>query len=360
MLPTPLTPTSTSRSIGSVENRRRVGLGLAVAMAVLLASCLPPASTEPSPSTGAPSVSPAPSSSAEPSPVAACDESAHAAGALILRLEHFTETGRNWVISLYDDGRILTPGPAAYEYSEDAWMIVRWLTQDGIDALANTVLDTGLFEASGSYNPVLLPGAEHPGRGGSGYSVVVRRDSEYVEVGWTSLWGDDDLYYEPSPEREELDAMGAELVALDEWLPKDGWLSGEPCPYEPQTYRVIVTEPQPWGGSLDDLPADIADITWPLGGDFLAWGEPFSNPGGDPDIDGRCGVVTRAEAIHVVDELLAAGVEGPASLAEVKRYLMLRLGDRAGVQVHDVTLEGMLPDGPTDCSDAHSPGLMPI
>jgi hypothetical protein len=57
---------------------------------------------------------------------------------------------------------------------------------------------------------------------------------------------------------------------------------------------------------------------------------------------------------------LAAGVEGPASLAEVKQYLMLRLGDRAGVQVHDATLEGMLPDGPTDCSDAHSPGLMPI
>jgi hypothetical protein len=343
-----------------MERRRRVSWGLGVAMTVLLSSCLPSASPEPSPTASATSVSPTPSASGEPSPVAVCNESAHAAGVLVLQLEHVTETGRDWVISVYDDGRILTPGPAAYEYSEDAWLIVRWLTQEGVDALANTVVDTGLFEESGSYQPVLLPGVEPPGRGGAGYTVTALRDAEYVTVGWTSMFGDDELYYEPSPEREELDALGAELVALDDWLPQDAWLPGETCPYEPQMYRVIVTAPQPWGGSLDDLPADIADITWPLGGDFLAWGEPFSNPGSDPDIDGRCGVVTRAEAMNLVDELLAAGVEGPASLAEAKRYLSLRLGDRAGVQIHDVTLEGLLPEAPTDCSDAHTPGLMPI
>jgi hypothetical protein len=122
-------------------------------------------------------------------------------------------------------------------------------------------------------------------------------------------------------------------------------------------YQVIVAEPQPWGGDPNDLPADIADIAWPLGGDFLDWGEPFSNPGSDPNTDGRCGSVTRAEAIDLVDGLLAAGAEGPASAdaLDTGRYTSLRLGDRAEVQFYDISVEGLTPESPADCSNAQFP-----
>jgi hypothetical protein len=290
--------------------------------------------------------------------VAGCDASVHAEGTLVLRLEHLSETGRDWVISLYDDGRILTPGTAYLEYDEDSWMIVRRLTDDGVQTLVSAVVDTGLFEESDSYQPVQLPGVEPPARGGSGYAVTLVRDGQSVDVTWTSMFGDDELYYEPSPEREELDAMGVVLVTLDEWLPDDAWASAESCPYQPQAFRVIVVEPQPWGGAIEDLPADVADIDWPLGGDFLAWGEPFSNPGSDPNVDGRCGVVSREEAIDLVGSLVAQGADPQTDSAalDASRYVSLMLGDAAAVAFHEVAVEALLPDAP-DCSDAHTPSF---
>ena len=148
-------------------------------VAVLLAGCQPSASGEPSPTASA-----APSASAAPTEpaVAVCDASAHAEGVLVLRLEHIGELGRDWLISVYDDGRVLSAGPTAYEYADDAWLLVRRLTNDGMNQLVAKVVDTGLFESSASFHPVLLPGAQPPGHGGSGYTITVLRDSGYVDV----------------------------------------------------------------------------------------------------------------------------------------------------------------------------------
>lgn len=283
--------------------------------------------------------------SVAPSPVAGCDdESISAAGTLVLRLEHFTETGRDWVISVYDDGRILTPGLAPYELSDEAWMIVRRLTADGVEALVNEVVATGLFEESASYNPVPLPGVEPPGRGGAGFSVTLAEGAGAIEVRWTSMFPDDATYYEPSPEREQLDAMAAHLVTFDEWLTEADWVSDEPCPYLPQASEVIVQSPQPWGGSLDQLPADVADVEWPLGGDILGWGEPFSVQGSNPDIDGRCGGVSRDEAQMLVTDLQSAGAETMGGELDLDPYVWMRLGYRAEAQFIDVWVEALLPD----------------
>ncbi len=333
-------------------------------MAVTVAAgCLPSGSTEPSPSTSAiaaPSVSTTPS--VAPSMTAACDESAHADGVLVLRLEHVADTGRDWVISVFEDERILTPGPGPYEYTDDAWMIVRRLTQDGADALVNEAIDTGLFEESATYTPVSLPGVEPPGRGAPGYTVTLLRDGEYVEVVWRSMFDGDEAYYEPSPEIEQLDALGARLVDLDAWLPDEAWTMTDTCVYMAQEYEVIALEPQPWGGAVEDLPVDVADLEWPLGGDFLNWGEPFSNPGSDPNIDGRCGVVSRAEAIDLVESLVAQGAEPPTDAAALdeSRYVSLMLGDAAAVQFYEVSLESLMPDAPRDCSDPNTPFFSPV
>jgi hypothetical protein len=167
------------------------------------------------------------------------------------------------------------------------------------------------------------------------------------------MFGDDELYYEPSPEREQLDELARHLVALDEWLPNAAWAVAEPCPYQAQVARVMVVNPQEWGGSLEDLPADIADVPWPPGGDILAWAEPFDQPFTDPGTDGRCGTLSRDEAQALVTELVDAGAE-LRSIAEALGAgpaVELWLGYREQTSVVMVWLRPLLPDE-SGCVDA--------
>jgi hypothetical protein len=337
---------------GTVRNRRRFGAVVSLVVAAMSAGCIQSPSTEPSPSTrAAPSLSSAPS--AEPSTAAGCDDSAHAAGTLTFRLEHFTETGRQWVISLYDDGRLITPTAEPHMYSGEGWMVVRRLTDAGAAELVGEVEASGLVEYSASYQPVALPGVEPPGRGGSGYAITLARPSGTVEVGWTSMFGDDDLYYEPSPEREQLDALATHLVEFEEWLSEDAWAVADPCPYQPQAARVMILNPQEWGGSLDDLPADIADVPWPPGGDILEWGEPFDQEGTDPGTDARCGTLEREEAQALVTQLVDAGADLQSTTEDLDETpaVELWLGHREQDSVIYLWLRPLLPDE-SGCTDA--------
>jgi hypothetical protein len=232
-------------------------------------------------------------------------------------------------------------------------MVVRRLTDAGAAELVGEVEASGLVEESASYRPIPLPGVEPPGRGGSGYAITLARPSGTAEVGWTSLFGDDALYYEPSPEREQLDALAAHLVEFEEWLPEAAWAVSDPCQYLPQAARVMILNPQEWGGSLDDLPADIADVPWPPGGDILSWGEPFDQPGTSPGPDARCGTLARDDAQSLVDELVAAGAE----LRSISNDLddgpsvELQLGHREEASVIYLWLRPLLPDE-SGCTDA--------
>jgi hypothetical protein len=224
-------------------------------------------------------------------------------------------------------------------------MLVRRLTPEGMDALIAEIVATGLFDADGSFDPVLLPGAEHPGRGASGYRIRLVRKAGEVDVWWVSLWGDDELYYEPSPEREQLDALGARLLDLDAWLPDSAWAERDRCVYQAQAYQVVVQTPQPQAGSLDDLPLDVADLEWPPGGEILSWGEPFTSPGTDPGIDGRCGGLPRTAVASLLDDLIEAGAESfGARELDVGPWIFLRLGYRELNSVVDVTIRPLYPD----------------
>lgn len=275
-----------------------------------------------------------------------CDaDTTHEPGVLALRLEHHTDVGRDWVISIYEDGRILTPGLTPYEMNDEAWMLVRRLTPAGVQSLVAEVVATGLFEESASYAPVPLPGVEPPGRGAAGYTIGLGGEDSIV-VNWTSVFPDEATYYQPSPEREALDELGGHLVDMDTWLPDDAWLSREPCPYRATAFRVIVANPEVWGGSLDDLPADIADVEWPPGGDILTWADPFDEAGSDPEIDGRCGILPRSDAQTLVTDLAAAGAEvsGNADDLDLVPRIQVRLGDRAATSFVDIIVRPLLPD----------------
>jgi hypothetical protein len=232
-------------------------------------------------------------------------------------------------------------------------MVVRRLTDAGAAELVGEVEASGLVEDSASYQPIPLTGVEPPGRGGSGYAITLARPSGTATVSWTSMFGDDALYYEPSPEREQLDALAAHFVEFEEWLPEGAWAMADPCPYQPQAARVMVLNPQEWGGSLDDLPADIADVPWPPGGDILEWGEPFDQPGTDPGTDARCGTLEREEAQALVTQLVDAGADLFSTTEDLDETpaVELWLGHREQDSVIYLWLRPLLPDE-SGCTDA--------
>lgn len=361
-----------------MKNRaRRVGIPVVVAAAILVglaaAKIIPiaspnssatPSSADASASvdaSSAPSISPTPSPTRQPShgqQYAACatlDETAP----LALRVEHISHTGRDWVISAYQDGHVLTPDLRPGDVDDGAWMLSRRLTPHGIAQLREAVMATGLFGVSGSYGAIPLPNVQPPGRGGDGYSIAVESGAAAVTVNWLSMFSDDGLYYEPSPEREALDELGANLIVFDSWLGDDGWAERDPCTVQALRFRVFV-DPQTWGGALADIPPEIAGVPWPLGGEALSWGADIGyQPPNEPYDVERCGIVARADASRLVDELREAGAVDRwdfSTTLDAGPYIELDLGYRAANQVVHILVQPLLPDDDECLSRNHPHG----
>lgn len=266
---------------------------------------------------------------------------------LALRVEAISETGRWWVISVYDDGHVITPAPLPGQYDDGTWMVARRLSESGVEQLRAAVLESGLFDHSASYNPVALPGVEPPGRGGGGYTITVGSGGDAIAVSWTSMFPDDALYYQPSPEREALDPLGEHVMAFDSWLPDDAWADRDPCTVQALRFRIYV-DAQPYGGALADLPPDIADVPWPFGGEILSWGADVGyQPPSEPYHVERCGIVPRHDAARLLDELRAAGALYPFTFAtslDSGPYIEFRLGDRPEIRIIQISIQPVLPD----------------
>jgi len=212
--------------------------------------------------------------------------------------------------------------------------------------LRETVTATGLFGESGSYGPVALPNVEPPGRGAPGYGISLGSGTDAVTVHWASTFPDDALYYEPSPEREELDVLGARMIAFDAWLADAGWAEPDPCTVQALRFRLFIFA-DPYGGALADLPPDVADVPWPLGGEILAWGADVGNhPPDEPSHATRCGIASRADASRLVDELREAGSFDPFSFSTTldAGFIELQLGDRGANRILDIVVQPLLPD----------------
>jgi hypothetical protein len=308
----------------------------------------------------APSISPIPSPTPLPPPVAlyaACDDLDETVP-LALRVEKWADTGREWLLSVYEDGHVLTWDPFSHD---GAWMLARRLTPAGIAQLLETVTATGLFDKSGSYGPVALPNVEPPGRGAPGYGISLGSGADAVTDSWTSMFPDDALYYEPSPEREALDALGAKMLVLDSWLPDDAWADRDPCTVQALRFRVFIFI-DAYGGALADLPPDIADVPWPLGGEILSWGADVGDQSPDePYPIVRCGIAARADASRLVDKLREAGVLDPFSTTVDAGIIELQLGDRAANRILSIDVQPLLPDD-DQCTNANFPGgvILPI
>lgn len=296
----------------------------------------PSASTSAEPTqTGAPSTSSSPAPSADP-----------AVGRLVLRLEYYTKNSPGFrVVTVLEDGRIIT---GSMDSGDANPFVERRLTAAGVQLIRDELDATGLTDTSANYPPVAKPGIEPPGRGGWGYALEVGLSGGGTAViDWASVADDEDLYYEPSPEREALDALAARLSTLDVWLPANAWADANARPYAPARYRIYIYS-QEWGGSLDDLPVESATVSWPLDEAIDAFGDVMLDPAGEP-VEGRCGVVSAEEATAVMEALEAAG----ATLSD-QTWITSSLGDRATGRVVFIILERIMPDE-TSCEGASIP-----
>ena len=282
-----------------------------------------------------PSASPTPEASpSAPSPSPSDD----AAASLLLRLMGGGVAGQVHLVTILDDGRVITSDPTGASPPME-----RRLAAAGIQLVRAELDATGLTDTSADYLPVANPGVEAPGYGGASPSLdVVLPGGDTVRINWL-LFGDTEQdYFQPQPEAEALDALAARLTSLDEWLPASAWADANAKPYEPTTYRIFI-QYQTWGGSVDDLPVEMASVSWPLDGGIDAFGDVVTPP---PD-ELRCGVANAEEATAVSEALEAAGATPSEQTA-----LSFDLGDRATRQLVTITLEPIMPFGNESCGAA--------
>jgi hypothetical protein len=281
-----------------------------------------------------PTAEPSPSSTPSPSP--SLEPSAEpSATALVFRLLGGGEGGRIHLVTVLDDGLVITSDPTGATPPEK-----RRLTAAGVLLVRDELDGTGLTDTSGDYQPVPNPGVEPPPYGGAGPSLEVGQPGgETVVITWF-LFGDTEQdYFQPQPEAEALEALAARLSTLDEWLPASAWADANATLYEPASYRMVINA-QAWGGSPDDLPVERDTVSWPLDVEMANFGE-VVNPAPD---EIRCGFVDAAEGASVIDALEAAGATPTEGT-----YLSFQLGDRATGRVVTINLEPILPFAETTC-----------
>ncbi len=184
---------------------------------------------------------------------------------LFTNLPQFTVVG---------DGRVIVLGPASDVFPGPALpnVLVRQLTEEGIQSVIARVTETGFFEDSESFSGAAAMVADV-------HTTVftLRADSREVVVDVYALGfltGGGELPPEITDREleahEELTALEADLLALESWIPADHWAEAEWQPYQPQAFRLLVTnvddvepipeegEPVPWPGSTS--PDEIGEL----------------------------------------------------------------------------------------------------
>ena len=326
-------------------------LALAVVAGTQLAGLIggPPGIGEsPSPSaspTDSSSASPAATTTPLPSATAESTPSPGAADALILRITAggggpTSPTDQLPWVSLMADGTLvwqtLPPGP------ETPLLVTRRLTPEGMTELRDRIFGSGLLDASATYELEPLPGAQPPGRGVAVFTFTTgasEGDAVVTSVQWL---GDEEeqTYYQPSPEREALDALARALRDPESMLDEGAW-EGPAEAYEAAEYQLVLMPQRdvpPFGNP------DVADLPLAFDGPIEEFGEAVGSAGEELT---RCGVITREEAAGVV-QVFDAGDFGEVGL---DRPTAGGLDWAEGNGIVDVFLLPLMPDGFPTCAD---------
>lgn len=289
-----------------------------------------------------PSPSQAPAASARPSPSA----SSGAADQLLLRLvvsgggpTHPAQL-LPWFTLMADGTVIWHPVPAE---TETGSLVVRRLTPSGLDELTQRIFGNGLLDQSAEHDLGRRPGApEPPGRGVSVYRFTARDGEAQTVVSSVQWLGDEEesTYYQPSPERRELDELARALRDPESLVDADAW-DGPAEPYIGADYPLVLNlfPGMPPYGTID-----ASEIPWPFDGLLDEFGEAVEGPGRWVT---RCGVIPRADAQTIIAALEAAGFEEVG----LDRATVGSLDWAEGDGTVDLFLMPRMPDGYPECAD---------
>ena len=294
------------------------------------------------PTTGS-SATVAPSATAEPepsaTPVGAADE-------LVFRVQH----GGGGPTSPYDmlpwltlmaDGTLIWQ-PAVPEPAIPS-LVTRQLSPEGLAELRERIFGSGLFEQSADYELVKRPDAPEPlGRGVEAFLFIAAGGDDEVVVRSVQWLGDEEesTYYEPSPEREALDALARALRDPEAMLGEGAW-AGPAEPYVGAEYLVVLqpTRDAPLTGNLD-----VSELPLQYDGPLDEYGQEAGDP--RPPLT-RCGVIGREEAAAIVDRMVLADFD----LAGMSTATLGTLDWAGGNGIVDLSLVPRMPDGFPECED---------
>ncbi|MGH2462151.1 MAG: hypothetical protein ACRDFZ_00820 [Candidatus Limnocylindria bacterium] len=240
---------------------------------------------------------------------------------------HFTSLPR---LTLLGDGRVLVEGPQIEIYPPPALPSVqtRRLTEEGIQSVLFRILETGLFDASHSYDAATQFIAD-----ANSTVFTVRADNREVVVDIYALGLLTDPIGAPTgvptdelEAHDRLTALERDLMDLDAWIPADDWAEPSWQTYQPESLRLVIA-------NIDDQPPDpdgldAEPVAWPVGTDPDQFGTPSTIQ------DFRCGVV--------------GGEEAAAWYAALSQANTLTRWSHDG-HLYSVAPRPLLPDEPLDC-----------
>lgn len=193
--------------------------------------------------------------------------------------------GRVPAFSLYGDGRLITEGPQIEIYPGPALpnLLVRTISEDGVQAILSAARDAGLTSGDANYPFPCIADAPDT-------RFTVTADGRTSVVTATGLGAAEG----PCPgadleARKTLSDFWTKLGSLEKWLP-EGSIGAEQ-PYTADAFRIYVRPYQADDPSLEQTP-----IAWPGTQDLGSAGEPVDMIRGV-----RCGVVDGSDVSRVID-----------------------------------------------------------
>ena len=238
------------------------------------------------------------------------------------------------VTTILEDGRVIWQNNAPDGFQ---W-VVRRLSEAGLASVRARIAGTGLLDRDAEYTPQLREGlSEGPPHGLCFFTFDHRDGSADATVGSVMWFGDEEeaAYFEPAPERRELDAFAQQLRDPEAWLSPTDWDDPAWEPHVPGSFLVLaapVTFGEPSGPALEQVawPFDLPPSTY---GDQVGFAEPRP----------RCAMAPR-DAV----ERLVAGQTQPDGGALDLSAPSSSFNVREGETWYSITLWGS-PAGIVDC-----------
>jgi hypothetical protein len=227
--------------------------------------------------------------------------------------------------------------------TESGSLVTRTLTSDGLAELRNRIFGSGLLERSATYELEQRPGTpEPPGRGVCVHTFTAGSGEEQVVITSVEWLGDEEesAYYQPAPERQQLDELSQALRDPESLVAEDAW-AGAASPYVGADYQLVLT---PYRDAPPYDTTDISEIPLPLQGPLDEFG---TETGGSREPVTRCGVIPADQAAAIVDALTANGF-GEVGL---DRATVGSLDWADGNGTADLFLMPRMPDGYPECED---------